>query len=392
MFKQIFILLFIGIFLISCGTGKEDAKKFNEDYKVLSQKLKENRTKVKTRDEYAAYNSEKKTELENLLKKYEESPATEEIEILRSKVLLGLEKFDDAEKIIDALIAKNPEKITDAQMVKVKILIGKKKHDDAFSIFKEIEPKITDQDDLFYAYYQFGTEHGDCKTREEYATKFLSSKIIPESYLKSKNYMYFYLSEALKEQGDLEKARKTLKDGMADTSDEREQKFLQAALDQLNYFGQPAFPISVPHWINSSPVEISSLKGQVVILSFWAPWCPSCRELTPTLVEIYNENKDKGFTIIGYSRLYGTYRDDEADKGKVTEEEELELIKGYIERKKMTYPVGIASAKEAFDSYKISGLPTLIFVDKKGNIEFTKIGGGSIDFLKNKIKTLLEAQ
>ena len=128
----------------------------------------------------------------------------------------------------------------------------------------------------------------------------------------------------------------------------------------------------------------------MAILSFWAPWCPSCRELTPTLIEIYNENKDKGFTIIGYTRLYGNYRDDEADKGKVTEEEELELTKGYIERKKMIYPIGIAVAKEAFDAYKISGIPTLVFIDKKGNIEFTKIGNGGIDFLKNKVKTLLE--
>jgi predicted RNase H-related nuclease YkuK (DUF458 family) len=105
---------------------------------------------------------------------------------------------------------------------------------------------------------------------------------------------------------------------------------------------------------------------------------------------MYNEYKDQGFTVIGVTRLYGMYRDDEEDKGKVPKEEELELIKKYVERKKMPYPVAITEEKTVLEDYKIPGLPTLIFIDKKGNVDFTKIGSGNVDLLKEKVKKLLE--
>ena len=126
------------------------------------------------------------------------------------------------------------------------------------------------------------------------------------------------------------------------------------------------------------------------MVAFWAPWCPSCRTLTPALVDLYNENKDRGFTIIGCTRLYGTYSDDVDDKGNVNKEEELELIKKYLERKKMPYPIIVAEDKADFDAYKVVALPTLIFIDKKGKVFFTKIGTGGIPFIKQKIQQLLE--
>lgn len=392
MYKKIFVLIFIGVFIISCGKGNEEAKKFSADYKLVVEKLKEKRSKVKTRDEYAGYKTERKTELENLLKKYEKSPANDDIEIIRSRIYLELENIDEAEKKIDAVLANEPENVIDAKMVKTKILLKREKVADAFKMFKEIEPQITDRDDLFYAYEQFAVELEDAKVREEYARKFLGAKDIPESFAKNKHYMYFYLSEAVKQQGNIEEAKKVLADGLAATEGEREKKFLKTTLEQLEYFGQKAFPINVPHWFNSEALDLGKLEGNVVILSFWAPWCPSCRKLTPTLVDIYNENKDKGLEMIGFTRMYGSYRDDEGDKGKVDKEEELELIKGYIERKQMPYPVAVEDGKAVMETYKISGLPTLVFIDKKGNIDFTDIGGANTQFLKDKIKTLLEAE
>ena len=391
MYKKIFVLIFIGVFMISCGKGNEEAKKFSADYKTVIEQLREKRSQVKTRDEYAAFKSERKTELEALLKKFEKSPADEPIELIRSKIYLELQNLDEAEKKIDAILAEKPEDPSDAKMVKTKILLARDKAGEAYEIFKEIEPQITDRDDLFYAYEQFATELEDAKTREQYARKFLDAKEIPESAAKNKHYMYFYLSEAVKQQGNLEEAKKALNDGIAVTEGEREKKFLQTTLGQLEYLGKKAFPFTAPHWINSEALDIGKLEGKVVILTFWAPWCPSCRKLTPTLVDLYNENKDKGLEMIGCTRFYGTYRDDEGDKGKVDKEEELELIKGYVERKQLPYPVAVEDGKEGVETYNISGLPTLVFIDKKGNIDYTDIGGADVQFLKDKIKTLLEA-
>jgi thiol-disulfide isomerase/thioredoxin len=390
MIKRISILFLIAIFFIACQTGTEDAKNFSDDYSKVTEKLREQQGKVKKRDDYVAFNAEKKREYENLLKKYEKSPAVEEIEIIRSRLLLGLKKSDEAEKKIDKVLAKKPGLITEAKMVKVNILLQKKQYSEAHNIFKEIEPQVKDPNDLFYAYYLLGIEHEDNKIKEDYAKKFLNAKEIPENHAKNRYVVYLFLSSFAKMEGDLDKARQILNEGIAETEDEKKKKTLVTTLEQLDYFGKEAFPISVGTWMNSSALKLNDLKGQVVVLSFWAPWCPSCRTLTPTLVDLYNENKDQGFTIIGFTRLYGRYSDEVDDKGKVNKEEELELIGKYVERKKIPYPIIIAEDKTDLDAYKIAGLPTLVFIDKKGNVSFTKIGAGNIPFVKQKIKQLLE--
>ncbi|MCP5106234.1 MAG: TlpA family protein disulfide reductase, partial [bacterium] len=180
-------------------------------------------------------------------------------------------------------------------------------------------------------------------------------------------------------------------EGIAVTDNEGQKKLLEKTAAHLEYIGKKAFPVTTEDWLNTEkPLDLKNMKGQVVVISFWAPWCPSCRALMPTLVDMYNGNKDKGFTIIGYTRYYGKYRDDEVDKGKVPKEEELELIKKYMERNNVSYPTAVTEEKNIFTDYKIAGLPTLIFIDKKGNIDYTKIGSGSEQFLKDKVKALIE--
>ncbi len=390
MIKKIFILALMSMFLISCQTGKEDAKKFSDDFQKISGDLKVKRDKVKTRDEFIAFNEDTKREFEALLKKYEKSPAIEEIEILRSKILLKVKNLEEAEKKIDALIATNPELMAEAKMVKVQILFEKKKYDEAYNIFKAIEPLVKDINDLLDAYYNIGSEHADNKVKEEYSNKFLNSKQIPEDLAKNKFNVYITLAEIAKEEGNADKARKLLNDGIADTKDEKSKATLSKTLEQMDYFGKAAFPISAPTWLNSSPLKLEEMKGKPVVVLFWAPWCTYCRALMPNIVKIYNENKDSGLTVIGYTRLYGSYRDDLGDKGKVTKEEEIENIKNHLARHNMQFPIAIAEEKSVSDSYKITGIPTMIFISKKGKINYIKIGGGNIPFIKDKIKTLLQ--
>lgn len=390
MIKKIFILALMAMFLISCQTGKEDAKKFSEDFQKISGDLKIKKDKIKTRDEFVAFNEDMKREYEALLKKYEKSPAIEEIEILRSKILLKIKNLDQVEKKIDALIATNPQLMAEAKMVKVQILFERKKYEDAYDIFKVIESQVTDVNDLLDAFYNIGAEHSDNKVKEEYSNKFLNAKQIPEDLAKSKFNVYLTLAEIAKEEGNTDKARKLLNDGIADAKDEKAKTTLSKTLEQIDYFGKAALPISAPTWLNSSPLKLEALKGKPVILLFWAPWCTYCRALMPDIVNIYNENKDAGLTVIGLSRLYGLYRDDLGDKGKVTKEEEIEYIKNHLARHNMQFPIAICEGKTVSDAYKITGIPTMIFVSKKGEISYIKIGGGSIPFIMNKIKTLLQ--
>ncbi|MCU0288925.1 MAG: redoxin domain-containing protein [Acidobacteria bacterium] len=390
MIKKIFILVFMAVFFISCQTGKEDAKKFSADFIKISGELKVKKEKVKSRDEFIIYNEEMKNVFENLLKKYEKSPAIDEIELLRSKILLKIKKLDEADKKIDAILTSNSELSDEAKMVKVQILFERKKYDDAYKIFKDVEKEIKDNNDLFDAYYNIFNEHPDNKIKEEYALKFLNAPQLPGELVKNKPEAYLILAEVAKEDGNTDKARKLLNDGIASINDEKGKTMLQQTLGQLDYIGQKAFPFSAPTLVNSSPLKVEDLKGKAVIILFWAPWCTYCRALMPDIVNMYNENKDRGLIVVGFTRLSGTFRDETGDKGKVTKEVEIENIENHITRHNIQFPVAIAEDKATSGLYKVTGLPTMIFINKKGEIKYTKIGGGSIPFIKDKVNTLLQ--
>ncbi|MDI3321078.1 TlpA family protein disulfide reductase [Pinibacter soli] len=64
--------------------------------------------------------------------------------------------------------------------------------------------------------------------------------------------------------------------------------------------GQPAGEISLPD-VNGKNVSLSSLKGKIVLIDFWASWCGPCRQSNKHLVKLYEKYKDKGFEIYGIS-------------------------------------------------------------------------------------------
>jgi len=387
--RKIFFLLLIIAFMISCQTGKEDAKNFSKDYDLTINTLKEKRENVKTRDEYVAYQAEEKNNLEDLLKKYQQSPDIEEIEILRAKVLLDLNKLDEAEKKIEAVLADGPDMVTEAKMVKVNLLLLKEKFSEAYDIFKDIEGDVKDLEDLHYVYFYLSLKHKDDKIKKEYTSKFLNAKNPPKELNNNRYVLYSNLATVAAKNNDLKKAEKILKEGLAATKEERQKVILEKQLGQLGFIGKKAFPLVGDSWLNSDPVKIEKLKGKVVIVSFWAPWCTHCRAITPILVEQYNKYKDQGLMIVGLSRWYGRYEDDKVNKGEVKKEEETELIKSYLDRKKIPYPIVLTDKKEDYENYKITGLPTLVFIDKKGNFDFIQAGSAGKELIEGKIKALL---
>lgn len=107
--------------------------------------------------------------------------------------------------------------------------------------------------------------------------------------------------------------------------------------------------------LNGEAVALSSLKGKVVVINFWATWCAPCREEMPALQKVWEAYKARNVAFVIASV------DQEQDK-----------IQPYIDRSKYTFPVytGMAAAQ----TYGIESIPTTLVIDPQGMVQFMHIG------------------
>jgi hypothetical protein len=110
----------------------------------------------------------------------------------------------------------------------------------------------------------------------------------------------------------------------------------------------------------------------------------------PVLTKNYNQYKDKGLVVIGFTRLYGNYSDDSGSKGKVPPEEERKLIEDFVKRHKISYPIAIADTNAYFETFAITGIPTMVLIDKEGNVKKIEVGGGDDKHIEQAIKSILD--
>jgi len=119
-------------------------------------------------------------------------------------------------------------------------------------------------------------------------------------------------------------------------------------------------------------VTLSELRGQVVIVNFWASWCPPCREEAAYLEQTWRKYKDKGVVFIGVD-----YVD--------TEKEAL----AYIQEFDITYLNGPDLQTRISQAYNIQGVPETFFVAKNGKLRGVQIGALVSPQLDDKIEELL---
>ncbi len=382
------ILAALGTFY--CGGGKEQPEALVKEYEALQVEMGKKLKAVDSKDAMKQLRKEKKQKEEALLAKVNAAGDGDSLLLLKGKLLYSLRKPDEALAAFNQVIGKNSPLAADAKFEKLKILQRKGRDKEALALYKEIEPTIEKDDNYYRVVMEFAFNAPDTEDRIKFSKLFIEGADNTEGTKRMKGYVFQNLAGIMKDKGDLAKAMEILETAIKSMEGTKAVRSLEAALKQLKMVGQPAPEISAENWLNSEALSLAGLKGKAVAIDFWAPWCPPCRAVMPTIVKKYEELKDKGLVVIGFTKLYGRYSDDKENLGQVPPEKEKELVGQFVERFKLTYPIAIADKGTAFEAYAVTGIPTMVLIDKEGIVRDIRVGSGDEEKLAEELEKLVQ--
>ncbi len=102
--------------------------------------------------------------------------------------------------------------------------------------------------------------------------------------------------------------------------------------------------------LNGKTYSLSGLRGRVVLLNFWATWCPPCRKEMPDMEKLYREFENKGFTVLAVS------------------DEERDTVSGFLEKQRYTFPILLDPGRKVHEAFGVEGIPKSFLFDREGKL------------------------
>jgi len=135
--------------------------------------------------------------------------------------------------------------------------------------------------------------------------------------------------------------------------------------------------VGLTNWINSQPLQISQLKGKVVLVDFWTYSCVNCNRALPYVEKWYQTYQNKGFVVIGVHTPEFAFEHIPAN------------VQKFVTSDGITYPVALDNNYDTWNAYSNDSWPADYLIDKSGNIRYVALGEGNYNVTEEAIQQLL---
>ncbi len=194
---------------------------------------------------------------------------------------------------------------------------------------------------------------------------------------------YEVLAQGLAEKGQQAKAISLLRTALVHYGNTSIRARLQKNLNLIALVGQPAPALQVTQNLGPKPPTLASLKGSPVLLFFWAHWCVDCKAEVPVIARLRQEFAPESLVVIGPTQLYG-YAAQGADASPEQERAYIESVRSRYYASLQDIPVPLS--KQNFNAYGASTTPTLVVLNRAGQVSMYHPGALSYDELRSALQ------
>lgn len=127
------------------------------------------------------------------------------------------------------------------------------------------------------------------------------------------------------------------------------------------FIGKPAIDFKVTD-LNGEALSLEKYRGKIILLDFWATWCPPCIQEMPHLKQTYAKFKNQGFIILGIS----------VDRG-------LAPLKSFVSEENITWPQHFDNGGQIAKMYNLTHIPTTFLIDGKGIVQAVNLKGNALE-------------